>query len=333
MFETVQPQEKGAGRVCGLQLGGGHPEGGHWGRGWPLVVEGARVLATGNATREVRIDGKEIETPRGRGGFVCALRDEMGRGEGEPFMTQKGKLIITQFGFVSGQHKGGARPESWRREGPPGPSPGGRKLRVPFLLFQVRDCANGANKSLDASGIESCPHTEALFLEPGRWGQVLRSAGRFLHPPQQRKQNVGGAHFEGTPLPVPLPPRTQVGSLLTISIGLLSYDQPLPGWPPPRAVGRAALIPRYPTHPDYLYVQISGIFNALPTTFLNLSRSLRGGVRVGEKRRMSCSCLNLHLKTSFLFKVSATPGPCPGVPANGERPKGKGEREKERGWC
>lgn len=44
------------------------------------------------------------------------------------------------------------------------------------------DCANGLNKSLDASGIESCPHTDALFLESGRWDPVLRSEGRVRPP-------------------------------------------------------------------------------------------------------------------------------------------------------
>lgn len=83
-----------------------------------MVVEGARALATGNRKREVRIDWKEIETPRGRGDFVCVLRDEMERGEVKQFMTLKGKLIVTPFGFVSGQHKGGARPECWRWEWP-----------------------------------------------------------------------------------------------------------------------------------------------------------------------------------------------------------------------
>ena len=45
-------------------------------------MEAVGVLATGNTKSEARIDWKEIETSRGKGGFVSVLGDEMGSGAG-----------------------------------------------------------------------------------------------------------------------------------------------------------------------------------------------------------------------------------------------------------
>lgn len=81
-----------------------------------MVVGGPGVLATGNTNSKARVDWKEIEMSQGRGDFVCVLGDEMERGEVGQFMTMKGKLIITRFGFLSGQHEEVAGSECWRRE-------------------------------------------------------------------------------------------------------------------------------------------------------------------------------------------------------------------------
>lgn len=60
----------------GFGDGGG---GGQAGTGLAMAVEGARVLATGNTSREVRIDWKEIETPGGEE-ILCAFSGMKWRG-------------------------------------------------------------------------------------------------------------------------------------------------------------------------------------------------------------------------------------------------------------
>lgn len=116
-------------------------------------------------------------------------------------------MVNTKEGH--GQSAGGGN-------GPPNARQEGGNSGVPFLLLEVRDYANGLNKSLDESEIESCPHTAALFLESGRWDQVLRTEGRVRHreePPSIAEETRRGWSPFGM-YPASCPPQNQSRLLL-----------------------------------------------------------------------------------------------------------------------
>lgn len=131
------------------------------------------------------------------------------------------------------------------------------------------------------------------------------------------------------PLPPPtLVPRNKVGFFLTIFIDMLNYYQPLFGWPPPGKVGRAMMTPRSPTHPDYFYFQVGGIFNSLPTNLVYVSRSLWDGKK---KKRANLTFLFGFPSQNFIyFQGVRHSGPMPRSTYKWRKTKGKGG-ERERG--
>lgn len=142
----------------------------------------------------------------------------------EQFMTEKGKLITTQFGFLSGQH---------RRRG----AVSVREARVAHLPLlrpertQVPAFSSFKSETVPMARVNRWPDVRQehharvrvrFSYNPGRWDQVLRSEGRVPHREQPRLSvaeetkrgwSPGGIHPSSSN-----PPRTKVGSFLKFFI-------------------------------------------------------------------------------------------------------------------
>ena len=149
------------------------------------------------------------------------------------FMTDRGKLITTQFG-LSGQHRRRSSVSVFGRlEWPTYPSPGEGETRCPLPRPLSQKLCPWLNKSLAGGEIESLrPGAGALFLLYGEKGPGRAARGATpterSHPSSIAGETKRGCSPSRT-YPSPHPPPNKVGSLLTVFTDMLNYCQPLPG--------------------------------------------------------------------------------------------------------
>lgn len=127
----------------------------------------------------------------------------------EQFMTEKGKLITTQFGFLSGQHR--RRGAVSVREARVAHLPLLRPERTPVPAF-----SSFKSETVPMARVNRWPDVRQehharvrvrFSYNPGRWDRRF-CAVRGASPTEssrvsllQRKQNVGGVQVEYTPPP------------------------------------------------------------------------------------------------------------------------------------
>ena len=136
------------------------------------------------------------------------------------FMTKKGKLITTQFGFLSGQHRRrGTVSVFGRLEWPTSPSAG--ESRCPLSRPLSQKLCPWLNKSLAGGEIESLrPGAGALFLLYGEKGPGRPARGATPAESSHPSSNAGETKCGWSPsgiYPSPQPPKKQsqlfIGSL------------------------------------------------------------------------------------------------------------------------
>ena len=150
------------------------------------------------------------------------------------FMTEKGKLITTQFGFLSGQHRRrGTVSVFGKLEWPTYPSSGAGETRCPLPRPLSQKLCPWLNKLLAGGEIESLrPGAGALFLLYGEKGPCRAVRGTTPTDSSHPSSNAGETKRGRSPsgiYPSPHPPKNKVGSLLTVFTDMLNYYQPLPG--------------------------------------------------------------------------------------------------------